>query len=46
MFPEEGDAVGADDCIYIKQTKVTGKMVPRGMYDFMELRLYEKYEWD
>lgn len=46
MSPEEGNVVRADDCIYIKQTKVTGKTVPRGMYDFMTLRLYESYERD
>ena len=38
--------VGTDDCIYIKHTKVADKTVPRGMYDFTTLRLYERYERD
>ena len=39
--------VRADDyCIYIKHMMVADKTVPRGMYDFMTLRLYERYEWD
>ena len=37
---------GTDDCIYIKHTKVADKTVPRGMYDFMTLRLHESYECD
>lgn len=36
--------VKADDCIYVKQMRVAGKTVPRGMYDFMISRLHENYE--
>ena len=46
LFPEEGNVVRADDCIYIKHMKAGDKTVPRGMYDFMTLRLHESYERD